>query len=710
MQKWNDIPELPDEAVKLLDNTKEYISSLLLRLNRRRPKRSELINSTLDYLRTVQGLEWALYGSYAWNRYLPIWMHTQPSDADVYISSMTSPKQLSKLVENIFSFLPIVYEGFKFTQRSSVNNGESTVVLFCEEIHFMDLTLYDLSIHPPLEIEVALDGNRFVSLAHLLRNLQYVLSLPAAKYRQPKDLAQLAKIYYADQFSLLTSQSTLNHKQVLDLVMLHKDQMLETTFLSEHQLDTVRAAQTLREQLDAELLAKKNVEIELENLKQSLSRKQSNFDKTKNRLERKIASQSEQIQQLTVERGELQRTISKAEQEYHLDSVRQAEQLALINVKNAKLQSELEVLHSTAPKPLSNSSTPSKSSQPVKKKRSPKVARPTPSLDFKFELENLQINYAQAKEIIQTKDLMIRSLNDELESQKRTQTSLAGTLRLLLAEKSELTSTLDQERRQVEIRTKRMENSLSEMKVMLYQAQFESTIRFERETGLVSIDKYGFCIERISFAYATLLFNSQVFIAGHAPFNSAAVREYAVTSHYSPYCKSCQAYQDSLPAGHEQNFVICAQGNGMEDYLPFESYLNMSMKKLRLVIPSRRFTATEIINSMGSLMFIPLYPANSEQLREMHHGGYRLTLCIENELEEDANEALSSQFGICQDCLLHNIFHTSALTSQHDKDHYDFGSYKAKLNSLTFAQEDNLIAENMEFTTEQFDTNPDDIL
>lgn len=682
MNKWTDIPEFPTEAVAVMSSLKEYIASLLLRMHRTKPKRAAMIESTLDYLKTKHDLSWALYGSYAWNHYLPYWMQSQPSDADVYIFSASTPLELKELAEQILQFLPIVYEGFSFSQKASLNNGDSTLGLFCEDIHFMDLSLSIPQPSEPYAIDKSPNGDCFVPLAKLLSNLEYVLQLPSAKYRHQKDLLQLTKIYHAYRLDLLPpllSQSVKDH--LLTLSMQYQELLIETGLLRQQEFDFGRELTLAKAEINRLSLVNCNLESKVDNLTQEVSRNQSKFDSIREKLNKRIKTQSSLINQSKADSQRLSAELheckeqnkSLTEQNKCLQDSNQTLVTQLEDNKGilAQVKSEMQ----TTLKQVS--SNKAKANTFAKKKKNGGAT--TKSADKQFDLGTLQFNYRQALDLLAVKDNIIRSLNEEHKSLENLRDTLGKTLRQVLAEKNDIASLHDFEKSKMRTDIKRLEKEIESRSMSIYEHEVVSAKRAadHQQTRV----KWDYCIDRISFAYATLLYNRQIAVAGMVPLTGRLLQEISD----QVFCQRCQLDYDcdNKPATLEAlapKFIFCSMYNNKEK-IPFSEYLSSYSKKLRMALPTRKEDPTHIVEDGRQLLWIPMIPTTSESLKDEHHGGYRI------ELVESSDPAIQpKKWAICQDCLLHNLF--AATHPNHDDVYqYDFPLWRRRHDELISAIE-----------------------
>jgi len=204
MDKWDDRVELPDDAKQALAALQRSMSSMALAAQRKPIKHHLLIEAALEYL-ALRRDQWAAYGSWAWNHYFPSWLQLDPSDLDIKLLRASTAPELAFFVQEFLAYLPVRFHGHDFVSKPSIHNGTNTLLIYCDRVQFMDISLLSAGLPASTMADTRTTTN-VMSLEWMLADLAAMLELPTAAYRRQKDLRRLGRLYNCAQLNQL-----LNH-------------------------------------------------------------------------------------------------------------------------------------------------------------------------------------------------------------------------------------------------------------------------------------------------------------------------------------------------------------------------------------------------------------------------------------------------------------------------------------------------------------------
>lgn len=296
MQKWEDLVELPLDAEKVLGDVRDYITHLVYRTQLKPIPKQHLSRIIIDYFRQ-QEERFAIYGSTAWSFYLPHWLELDPSDLDLKLLSCSDASSLMQVANALIEYLPIPFPGHTFTFKQSRHNDNRTLLVFCDNHQFLDLSILEEPSREkeeePLETD-HINQVMVMPLIWMLEDLGKLLKSQTAHYRRRKDLLRLARLYSAHQLG------QLQHAQSSRAIS-----ALQHLF-NEHQAELATYYQPL--QIGQELNAK------LDMLTQSLLKQQVTNEQHKLDHENQLQAYRVTIQQLTDELQQSKHCLTTANQ------------------------------------------------------------------------------------------------------------------------------------------------------------------------------------------------------------------------------------------------------------------------------------------------------------------------------------------------------------------------------------------------------------
>lgn len=165
-----------------------------------------------DYLKESKSTL-VLYGSRAFNYYLPDFLKLEAKDFDLFLVSDDEMTKGSSFVENFIGYLSSVFSGKHITQRDSLHNAPwTTSILYCGRtiIDVTEKTNLDCSL-----LEVDQDLNiRYMNLEWLIHNSLEIMAKDSALYRHKKEEHRLQRILQAIRVGFLEDKDD-SIKQVL---------------------------------------------------------------------------------------------------------------------------------------------------------------------------------------------------------------------------------------------------------------------------------------------------------------------------------------------------------------------------------------------------------------------------------------------------------------------------------------------------------------
>jgi flagellar biosynthesis GTPase FlhF len=414
MEKWEDVVELPASAEQALSSLRRCIGQIVQRTKRKPIAREVLYLAVLSFATFQQTQDpVAVYGSTAWNHYLPAWLAFERSDLDLKLTQCPKPLHLKNYVGQLIESLQIQFPHHEFEFRESRHNGNRTLVVFCDQDHFLDVSIVN---HAEVitTVQVGEQNIPMMSLEWLLRDLQFMLGLPTASYRRERDLNRLARIVNAHRLGLLPGIESSAQDLLSILSGEHKEMMnlIPTSYFNNdadksprHELAQVKASyKRLKRDLKQEQSESLSLQSQVKQLTDAHSRLTSELQASYREQER-MSSELEQSQQ------KLKSTIAEADNKLKASQI-EAESL---RQKTNNLNQELRK-HASKPKPAA------------------KKGKKTPDRDHLL-LQQIKSEQADTIDTLRKKVSELQSESTSLQSLIQTQ---GGKVSMLLESRSAL--------------------------------------------------------------------------------------------------------------------------------------------------------------------------------------------------------------------------------------------------------------------------------
>lgn len=334
MEKWDDVHyELPKQAKTAISMLQTCITDLMKSAQYRPFNRKHLYKAAMDWL-TLRSEQWALYGSWAWNRYFPLWAQLDPSDIDIKLLNAQSPEDLSVFVEEILTFLRVRFVGHQFTYDPSRHNENRTLIISCDQIPFMDVSLLDR----PNSLDVVTDTQmnfQFMSLEWMLRDLSHMLSLPTAHYRREKDLQRLARLCNCSSLRNLRNITSDALRFLAEIMNAHQDEfppgLLLPSSRAHPSKDLTAVAAEKEEQALQFNRQLREHSATVTTYKQENSELLQKVEVLKSDLEHQLSELRQEVEEITTQRNNFEGQLSEKEQlisEHHAQVTDLSERLA----------------------------------------------------------------------------------------------------------------------------------------------------------------------------------------------------------------------------------------------------------------------------------------------------------------------------------------------------------------------------------------------
>lgn len=208
MDKWDDLVELPPHAESALFTLRKCMGQMLQSTQRKPIVRELLYQGILNYAVLQASKDpFAIYGSTAWNFYLPSWLAFERSDLDLKLIQCYKPLHLKNYVNGLKESLMVQFPQHEFRVGESRHNGNRTLIVSCDNDAILDVSICSL-----LETEVTTTQNtqgiNVMSFDWMLSDLAAMLELSTTDYRREKDLLRLERLYLAQRLNVLINCTT----------------------------------------------------------------------------------------------------------------------------------------------------------------------------------------------------------------------------------------------------------------------------------------------------------------------------------------------------------------------------------------------------------------------------------------------------------------------------------------------------------------------